>query len=137
MHLAPVYITTTRSKAKQAKPTKAKLAEWQAMWADSNKKRKRIGLPTVSFEQWVDELHGKVEPKAKSKKSLEFSVKVPIGRETVRHPSLDPSASVVCTKAPDKVYTGSEMIGISQMAKSNAVPVYRYEDVISIGKMRR
>jgi hypothetical protein len=36
-----------------------------------------------------------------------------------------------------KVYTGENMVGIAQMAKSNAVPVFRTEDILDISKMRR
>ena len=42
-----------------------------------------------------------------------------------------------CTKKPDKVYTGTEIIGIGQMHKSNAVPIRRKEDAKSIANMRR
>ena len=42
-----------------------------------------------------------------------------------------------CIKKPDKVYTGTEIIGIGQMHKSNAVPIRRKEDAKSIANMRR
>ena len=42
-----------------------------------------------------------------------------------------------CSKAPDKVYTGTEMLGIGQLHKSNAVPVFRQQDAEDIAKMRR
>ena len=34
-------------------------------------------------------------------------------------------------------YTGDYLIGIATMHKSNAVPVFSYEDAIDISKMRR
>jgi hypothetical protein len=34
-------------------------------------------------------------------------------------------------------YTGTNMIGIAQMSKSNAVPVFSKEDAVSIARMRR
>ncbi len=34
-------------------------------------------------------------------------------------------------------YTGDNMIGICQMSKSNAVPVFNQAHVVEIGKMRR
>lgn len=40
-------------------------------------------------------------------------------------------------KAPDKVYTGDAMIGIGQLHKSNAIPVFKQEDAADIAKMRR
>jgi hypothetical protein len=40
-------------------------------------------------------------------------------------------------KAPDKVYTGTEMLGIGQMHKSNAVPIFKQQDAEDLAKMRR
>ena len=42
-----------------------------------------------------------------------------------------------CLKAPDKIYSGTKIIGIAQMAKSNAVPVFNHDAVIDIARMRR
>jgi hypothetical protein len=42
-----------------------------------------------------------------------------------------------CLKAPNKIYSGTKMIGIAQMAKSNAVPVFNNDAVIDIARMRR
>jgi hypothetical protein len=36
-----------------------------------------------------------------------------------------------------KVYTGNNLLGIGQMHKSNAVPIFRKEDAIAIAQMRR
>jgi hypothetical protein len=52
------------------------------------------------------------------------------------HPSLN-SGVGVATRAPDKVYTGDAMIGIGQLHKSNAIPVFKQEDAADIAKMRR
>jgi hypothetical protein len=41
------------------------------------------------------------------------------------------------TLAPAKVYTGTEMIGIGQLHKSNAVPVFRQTDAVDLANMRR
>lgn len=40
-------------------------------------------------------------------------------------------------KQPIPEYTGDEMIGIGQLHKSNAVPVFRNVDILDLGKMRR
>lgn len=40
-------------------------------------------------------------------------------------------------KQPIPEYTGTEMIGIGQLHKSNAVPVFRNRDIHDLGKMRR
>jgi hypothetical protein len=60
----------------------------------------------------------------------------PYRRETPHIPSKittwDP-----CTKAPDKVYTGTAMKGIGTMHKSNSVPIFSNEEAIEISRMRR
>jgi len=58
------------------------------------------------------------------------------GRETRKIVSKD-TGWVDCTAKPIQMYTGDKMIGIAQMAKSNAVPVFRTEDVLDIARMRR
>jgi hypothetical protein len=40
-------------------------------------------------------------------------------------------------KKASPVYTGDAMIGIGQLHKSNAIPVFSQEDAIDISKMRR
>ncbi len=42
-----------------------------------------------------------------------------------------------CASKPSPTYTGTKIIGICQMAKSNAVPVFSDEEAIEISKMRR
>jgi len=41
------------------------------------------------------------------------------------------------TKAAPKVYTGTNMLGIATMHKSNAVPVFNSESAVEISNMRR
>lgn len=50
--------------------------------------------------------------------------------------SVDTRASVAAKK-DIKEYTGTEMIGIGQLHKSNAIPIFRQEEAIDISKMRR
>lgn len=42
-----------------------------------------------------------------------------------------------CSAKESMKYTGTEMLGISQMAKSNAVPVFNSDQIIDIARMRR
>ena len=60
----------------------------------------------------------------------------PFIRETPRIPSLDTGGGL-CTKKEKHVYTGTAMIGIGTLHKSNAVPVFSQEDAIEISRMRR
>jgi hypothetical protein len=55
-----------------------------------------------------------------------------------RIPSLNGGMDMSpATKAPDKVYTGTKIIGIGTMHKSNAVPIFSDEQAQDIAKMRR
>jgi hypothetical protein len=57
-------------------------------------------------------------------------------RSTDHIPSLD-SGKGIAAKKEVQYYTGDAMIGIGQLHKSNAVPVFKAEDAIEISKMRR
>jgi len=65
-----------------------------------------------------------------------YKLEIPEGRSSRSIPSRD-TGFVPCTKAPDKVYTGTKIKGIGTMHKSNAVPVFSDEEAIEISKMRR
>lgn len=60
----------------------------------------------------------------------------PPGRETQHIPSLNTGGAVAALK-PVPVYTGTKMIGIGQLHKSNAVPVFSSDDAKDIARMRR
>lgn len=57
--------------------------------------------------------------------------------EVQRTKSNPKSMMGIAAKEPPKVYTGTKMIGISTMHKSNLVPVFSNEEVTDIAKMRR
>lgn len=57
-------------------------------------------------------------------------------RDTRHIPSLDTGGGNA-SKRDVPVYTGTAMIGIGQLHKSNAVPVFAQEDAIAIASMRR
>lgn len=56
--------------------------------------------------------------------------------QTEKPPSLvTPGGS--CGKKEPTVYTGSKILGIATMHKSNSVPVFSSDEAIEISKMRR
>jgi hypothetical protein len=57
-------------------------------------------------------------------------------RLTNHIPSLDTGVGVAAKKEVQQ-YTGTAMLGIGQLHKSNAIPVFSKEDAIDISKMRR
>lgn len=58
------------------------------------------------------------------------------GSSTKDIPSLGSGIGNAVAK-PIPEYTGDEMIGIGQLHKSNAIPVFRNNDIKDLGKMRR
>ena len=60
------------------------------------------------------------------------------GREN-RIPSADVTAesALVALVKPPMVYSGDKMVGIGQLHKSNAVPIFRTEDIEDLSHMRR
>jgi hypothetical protein len=70
-------------------------------------------------------------------KASNHTPKIPPGRDTTRHiPSID-SGIGNAPAAPRKVYTGTKIIGIGTLHKSNAVPIFSDEEAKDIAKMRR
>ncbi len=95
-------------------------------------------------QEWKDllkrqgaELEAKRQHRALSAEPLTYKLSAPAGRGDTRHiPSLNSGAGVA-TLAPAKVYTGTKVMGIATMHKSNAVPVFSNEEAIAISTMRR
>ena len=109
-----IYTSTPKRKAK--KPT-AKQRQLQAEW---------------------EALLKKYEPKRPIPKSTKpYTPPKPVVRQTPYIPSLDTGITGPCSSAPRHKYTGSAMIGISTLHKSNAVPVFSAEDAKEHSRMRR
>ena len=127
MHLVGPYLTTTGKKkgkqkyrtADQARAAREHSESWQRLLTEHSvtpeQKRQRRALVAKPY----------VPP------TLNYR-----GSEQPRIPSLT-TTGAPCVKAPDKVYTGDKMIGISQMPKSNAVPIFNPDHIIEIARMRR
>jgi hypothetical protein len=77
-----------------------------------------------------------IKPGRKITKSKLPSDPVIIRRETPNYPSLNSSVGSTAKKEPMQ-YTGDAMLGIGQLHKSNAVPIFKAQDAIDISKMRR
>jgi hypothetical protein len=68
---------------------------------------------------------------------LTYNLSAPVGRSTSNHiPSRSTSGGSTAPVA-HKEYTGTKMLGIGQLHKSNAVPVFCNQDAVDISKMRR
>jgi hypothetical protein len=128
MHLEGPWLSTTGKKHGKIKFKSAKAKqqherleqEWQALLK----------------QQGVD-LDAKKKSRALKADPLVYKLSAPVGRSTSHNiPSLNSGAGVA-TLAPAKVYTGDKMIGIGQLHKSNAIPIFRKEDAEDLARMRR
>jgi hypothetical protein len=72
----------------------------------------------------------------KQNKMKKYKLEIPANRVTPHIPSLN-SGVGNAVKKNALMYTGSSMIGISTLHKSNSVPVFSQQDAIDISKMRR
>ena len=129
MHLLPPMFSTTGKKkgpkkwaSAEAKAKaelldqqwKAKLKNW-GMSTDDKKRSRALSAPAMSTNS---------------------GPKVPPGRETPYIASRD-TGMIPCTKKTDMVYSGSAVLGISTLHKSNGIPVFSKEEATDISKMRR
>ena len=98
---------------------------------------KKARAATASWEELLKK-HNVTNTKAKPTVSTNTLLTRPVyrGSDLPRIPSRETTWEP-CTKAEIKVYTGTKMLGISQMAKSNAVPVFNSDHIIEIARMRR
>lgn len=101
-----------------------------------SKKRKPNAAQRQLASEWND-IVKKYEPKKAIVTNVTaWTPKKSYVRETAYIPSLNTGGGSA-TKATPKVYTGTKVMGIATMHKSNAVPVFNSEEAVEISKMRR
>ena len=89
-------------------------------------------------KKWGVEQEQKKQKRAMAAEPLVYSLSTPIGRTNTHHiKSLDTGHSGPVSSKPAQKYTGSKMLGVGQLHKSNAVPVFCDQDAIDIARMRR
>jgi hypothetical protein len=131
MHLEGPWLSTTGKKKGKRKFASAEQAR-KARELDESWKEllKRQGLE-------LEEKKRKRAMTAGNLTSTGYSLAIPEGRNTTAHiPSRDSGGGNATLPAP-KVYTGTKVLGIATMHKSNAVPVFSDEQAVDISKMRR
>jgi len=139
MHLLP-HVTTTRITKHKSKVTKAKMQQWQSDHKAYNARNKRNHLPQVTFDEYLDLIHGRVKLKKEFTplKSVPTLAQQRMQEHREKYPSLDTGKMTgECTKQEPKRYTGSLVKGVATMHKSNAVPVIDEEHMKDISRMRR
>lgn len=129
MHLVGPALTMTGKRKGKIKFRNAEEArkhrDLESDWHDLQKK-------------WGVEAEDKKRKRAMAAEPLVYSLNTPIGRSNTHNiKSLDTGHSgPVSSKQPTK-YTGTKMLGIGQLHKSNAVPVFCDQDAVDIARMRR
>lgn len=127
MHLEGPWLSTTGKKKGKVKFRNA----------DEAKKAREL---TASWEELLKQQGVGAEEKRRNRAMkaapLSYKLTAPPGRETKRFESLGQDNGVATLK-PSPVYTGSAVLGIAVLHKSNAVPVFSQEEAIDISKMRR
>lgn len=129
MHLEGPWLSTTGKRkgkpkfrnAEEARKARALDESWkelQKKWGieSEEKKRKRaMSAPTM----------------------LPTQPKTHVRDTGPRIPSKNSADMTPATKGPEKVYTGTKIIGIGTMHKSNAVPIFSDDEAKEISSMRR
>jgi hypothetical protein len=104
-----------------------------------SKKRKPTAKQRQLAAEWeAIKLKHATKPVAKANKSDTYVPPKPFVRETPHYPSLMTNSPDTCTKPINGVrYTGTKMLGIGTLHKSNAVPIFSDEEAKDQATMRR
>lgn len=87
-------------------------------------------------KKWGVEQDQKKRRRAMSAEPLTYRLTAPAGRSTSTH--IPSKVTEGGSTAPvHKEYTGTKIIGIATLHKSNAVPVFSQDEAVEISRMRR
>ena len=128
MHLAHPSITLNgrykgRKKFKNAAEAQ-RARELDESWKELEKK-------------WGVEAEERKRKRALSAETLDYKLTTPVGRETRHIASRDTGHSGAVKTKGIPQYTGTKILGIGTMHKSNAVPIFSDEEAVAISNMRR
>ena len=122
MHMLPAYYTTTNTRKRKSKKKSKSLI---AAEKEHQEFLKSMGIGAPKKSRSVAQTASASALGAEGRKFESY--------RSDQKPGWDPSMS----KKEDKIYTGTEIIGIAQMHKSNAVPVRGKKAAVEVAKMRR
>ena len=105
--------------------------------ADEARKSRELDASWKELQaKWGVEADEKKRKRAMSAPALDYKLSAPVGRSTTNHiPSRVTEGG--STAPVHKVYTGTKILGIGTMHKSNAVPIFSDEEAQDIARMRR
>lgn len=87
--------------------------------------------------KWGVDAEEKKRRRAMAAEPLNYKLSAPVGRETQKIASRDTGEAGVGTYKASPQYTGTKVLGIGTMHKSNAVPIFSDEEAVAISTMRR
>lgn len=142
-------LTTTSTKKRQVKITKAQQEQLERDWRDRNQRLKQMGLRKETYEQFLEWVYGK--GKKETSKKHNKSKSGPVSPLTTNKTYADKSQGSIlgapshtttpssgsCTKKPPQTYTGENVIGIAVMHKSCLQPIFSQEQAVESAHMRR
>jgi len=149
MHLVRGMTTLNTRKKKITKMTAGKLERLQKEHKAHNKHMKRLGCHNnlMTFDEYVDYVHGNFKPKTKPTASnFDWNASGNYRRDVEHIPSkISENSFAPATRKEPMQYTGErKLVGIATMHKSNMVPVFADEDdkqgkraATEIAQMRR
>jgi len=128
MHLAHPALTMggkRKGKVKFRNSAEAQKArQLEAEWKELQKK-------------WDVEAEDKKRKRALSAEPLVYNLSTPVGRASQHINSLDTGHKGAVRTKDIPQYTGTKILGIGTMHKSNAVPVFSDDEAKAISTMRR
>ena len=127
MHIVGPWLSTSGKKKGKIKFRNAdearKARELDAAW--------KLLLKKQGIEQ-----EEKKRKRAMAAEPLVYKLSTPEGRSTAHIPSRNTGDGIASSKQIPQ-YTGTKMLGIGTMHKSNAVPIFSDDEAKSISGMRR
>lgn len=162
MHLVGPWLSTTATRKRAEKLTKAQQEELERAWRGRNKWLANLHMPKESFEQYLDWIYGRGKkekreaiPRTQASKTNTGlhkggQEKVNISRNKYNSTDTSDDAMAVagtthgkiwvtgaCSSKPSPKYTGTKILGIGTMHKSNMVPIFSDDEAKEISNMRR
>jgi len=101
-----------------------KARELDASWKELQKK-------------WEVDADEKKRKRAMKAETLSYKLTAPPGRSTSNHIASRNTGDGVASSKPSPQYTGTKMLGIGTMHKSNSVPIFSDQEAVEIATMRR
>ena len=132
MHLLGPAYTTTSTRKRNKKVTTSSHTKMAMDWLDYNKRMKKLGAKTKTFDEYVQYRKGNYKPKLRGTPMPDYKVD-----HTHREKYKSQAEVGVAFKKEPNTYTGTLIKGIAVMHKSNAVPIINEEQAHEVARMRR